>query len=158
MAQVEQRSDSFADGELYRICTTATIQFLYTSVSIYSMYDAELDKDSAESVIRLYLSKLAEATLDPVWLANELSSEGLLNTQARVDLLSIDGVSAYDKAVKLWNRIEVIIKVHENPRQALLTVCNVMKQRAELASLAQAMTLQLMPHGKNLSYHHLTQH
>ena len=105
-----------------------------------------MDGDS-ESIIRSYSSKLAEATVDPVWLANELSSEGLLDTQTRNDLQSIDGVSAYDKAVQLWNRIRVIVKFQENPRQALLTVCNVMKQRAELAPLAQAMTLQLKPHG-----------
>ena len=118
------------------------------------MHDAELDKDPAESIIRLYLSKLAEATLDPVWLASELSSEGLLDTQTRNDLQSTDGVSAYNKAVQLWNRIETIIKFHENPRRALFTVCNVMKQRVELAPLAQAMrpheALQLRPHdGKN---------
>ena len=78
----------------------------------------ELDGDS-ESIIRSYSSKLAEATVDPVWLANELSSEGLLDTQTRNDLQSIDGVSAYDKAVQLWNRMEShSVKFQENPRQA----------------------------------------
>ena len=103
-----------------------------------------------ETVIRLYSSKLADATQSlVVWLANELCSEGLLDTQTRDDLLSIDGISSYNKAVQLWSQIRVIVRVQENPRRALLTVCNVMKQRAELKSLAQAMILQLMPHGKN---------
>ena len=112
------------------------------------MHDAELSKDQ---VIRLYTSKLAEATLDPVWLANELCSEGLLDTQTRNDLSSTGGVSAYDKAVELWSRIEVIVKFQENPDQALLTVCNVMKQRTELAPLAQAMMPRLREQGINVS-------
>ena len=64
-------------------------------------------------------------------------------------MISIDGISSYNKAVQLWSQIRVIVRVQENPRRALLTVCNVMKQRAELKSLAQAMILQLMSHGKN---------
>ena len=114
----------------------------------FCLHDAELSKDQ---VIRLYTSKLAEATLDPVWLANELCSEGLLDTQTRNDLSSTGGVSAYNKAVELWSRIEVIVKFHENPDQALLTVCNVMKQRTELAPLAQTMLPRLREQGINLS-------
>ena len=111
--------------------------------------DAGLSKDQ---VIRLYSSKLAEATtLDPVWLASELCSEGLLDTQARDDLLSTGGVSGYNKALQLWRRIEVIVKFHENQYQALLTVCNVMKQRTELAPLAQAMMPRLREQGINES-------
>ena len=71
------------------------------------------------SLIRLYLSKLAEATVDPVWLANELSSEGLLNAQTRNDLITTTGVSAHNKAIQLWSQMETIVKVQENPRQAL---------------------------------------
>ena len=85
-----------------------------------------------------------------MWLANELCSEGLLDTQTRNDLSSTGGVSAYNKAVELWRRIEVIVKIHENPDQALLTVCNVMKQRTELAPLAQAMSSLLKPHEEEL--------
>ena len=109
----------------------------------------------SESIFRLYLSKLAEATVDPVWLANELSSEGLLNAQTRNDLITTTGVSAHNKAIQLWSQIETIVKFHENPRRALLTVCNVMKQRAELAPLAKTIISQLMPHGKNLLCYNL---
>ena len=109
-----------------------------------------LEGEDPVSIIRSYSSKLAEATLDPVWLANELCSEGLLDTQTRDDLSSTGGVSAYNKAVQLWRRIEVIVKFHENPDQALLTVCNVMKQRTELAPLAQAMSSLLKPHEEEL--------
>ena len=111
-----------------------------------SCYTELLEGEDPVSIIRSYSSKLAEATLDPVWLANELCSEGLLDTQTRNDLTSTVGVSAYNKAVELWSRIEVIVKIHENPDQALLTVCNVMKQRTELAPLAQAMSSLLKPH------------
>ena len=116
--------------------------------NFFCLHDAELSKDQ---VIRLYSSKLAEATLDPVWLANELCGEGLLDTLTRDDLLTTVGVSAFNKALQLWRRIEVIVKFHENPDQALLTVCNVMKQRTELAPLAQAMMPRLRVQGINES-------
>ena len=111
--------------------------------NFFCLNDAEPSKDQ---VIRSYSSKLAEATQDPVWLANELCSEGLIGTLTRDGLLSTGGESAYDKAFQLWRRIEVIVKFHENPDQALLTVCNVMKQQTELAPLAQAMMPPWMSH------------
>ena len=93
-----------------------------------------------ESIIREYSPKLAEATQDlVVWLANELCSEGLLDTQAKHDILSTDGVPAYNKAAQLWDKISIIVKFQEHPRQALINVCRVMKKRAELASLGQLM-------------------
>ena len=116
------------------------------------IHDTELGGDP-ESIICSHSSKLADATLDPVWLASELCSKGLLDTRTRNDLITTTGVSAHNKAVQLWSQIETIVKVQENPRQALLTVCNVMKKRAELAPLAQAMTSQLIPQGKNIPMH-----
>ena len=101
------------------------------------------------NILRIYSTKLADATERLVpWLASELCSEGLLDTRAKDDLLSTNGVPAHEKALQLWSRIEIIVKFHENPDQALLTVCNVMKQQTELAPLAQAMSSQLRPHGK----------
>ena len=52
----------------------------------------------------------------------------------------------------------VIVKFHKNPDQALLTVCNVMKQRTELAPLAQAMMPRLRVQSINLSQKWMSTH
>ena len=100
-------------------------------------------------IIRLYSAELVQATVDPVQLANTLYREGIIDHHTTSQLLISN-----NKAVKLWTQIENHIQFHKNPRQALLNVCNIMKQHAELESLANMMVSELMPNGEK-SQHEL---
>ena len=99
------------------------------------------------SVLRLNFATLVEATPHPVWLANQLFGEGILDYQIQNELETTDK-SSFDKATRLWSAVMTAVKHQRNPTQTLLTVCRVIKQRRELAPLADSMISQLKPQGE----------
>ena len=99
------------------------------------------------SVFRLYSPMLADATKDPLWLANQLFGEGILDYHIKDELETTDKPS-YEKATRLWGAVMIVVKHDGNPTQTLLTVCHVMKQCQELARLADSMISQLGPQGE----------
>ena len=107
----------------------------------------EWEYSQESGIIHLYSPKLIQATVDPVRLAIAMYSQGIITYRSRNFLLVPS--SQHDKAVILWYRIETHIFRHQNPRQALINVSNVMKQLPELESLANVMVTQVVPIGKN---------
>ena len=105
------------------------------------------------SLLRLFSAKLAEATVDPVWLADQLCSEGIVDRQIKRDLLTTSGMSDDEKSIKLWSQISTAVKLHPDPKQVLLNVCYVMKQRTELKQLAESLIMQLKPDGEHTEFH-----
>ena len=95
-------------------------------------------------LLQSYSARLAEATVDPIWLADKLCSKGIIDRQTKDEILSTNA-SANEKAIKLWNRISIAVKYQASPTKALLQVCQVLKERVPLDSLAARMTLQLTP-------------
>ena len=101
------------------------------------------------SLLQVHLAQLAEATVDPVWLADQLCSEGIVDRQIKRDLLTTSGMSDDEKSIRLWSRISTAVKLHSDPKQVLLNVCYIMKQRTELKQLAASMIRQLKPDGEH---------
>ena len=99
------------------------------------------------SVLLLYSAKLAGATIDPLWLADQLFGEGILGHQIKHELETTEK-PAFEKATRLWGEVATAVEHSENPTQTLLTVCHVMKQRRELVSLAKSIISQVRPQGK----------
>ena len=99
------------------------------------------------SILHLNFALLAEATTDPLWLADQLFSEGILSYQIKVDLET--NMSSYDKTSKLWTAVMTAVKHQRNSTQTLLTVCHVMKQRLEQTRLADRMISQLGVQSEN---------
>ena len=114
------------------------IDVLFLSAEVYGATDPV-------SLLRLYSAQLAEATLDPVWLADQLCSEGIIDMQIQRDLSTTSGMSVDEKSIQLWRRIATAIKFHPDPKQVLLNVCYIMKQRTELRHLAASLISQLKP-------------
>ena len=93
-----------------------------------------------EEVLRLNFARLVDATTtDPLWLANQFFSEGILSYQIKNELETTN-ISSYEKASKLWN---AIMRHQGSLTHNLFTVCHVMKQRQELSHLANDMINQL---------------
>ena len=109
--------------------------------------DVSSQRIDPASVLRLYSAKLAEATIDPLWLADQLFSEGILGHHIKHELETTEK-PAFEKATKLWGEVMTAVEHSGNPTQTLLTVCHVMKQRRELVSLAKSMISQVGPQGK----------
>ena len=101
------------------------------------------------SLLRVHLAQLAEATVDPVWLADQLCSEGIVDRQIKRDLLTTSGMSDDEKSIRLWSRISTAVKLHPDPKQVLLNVCYIMRQRTELKQLAASLIRQLKPDGEH---------
>ena len=97
----------------------------------------------------MHLAQLAEATVDPVWLADQLCSEGIVDRQIKRDLLTTSGMSDDEKSIRLWSRISTAVKLHPDPKQVLLNVCYIMKQHTELKQLAASLIRQLKPDGEH---------
>ena len=116
-----------------------------------SFLSAEVSDADPVSLLRLLSAQLAEATLDPVWLADQLCNEGIIDRQIKHDLLTTTALSDDEKSIQLWRRIESAVNSHPDPKQALLNVCYIMKQRTELKQLAASLIRQLKPDGKH--YH-----
>ena len=108
------------------------------------------DGADPESILQVHLAQLAEATVDPVWLADQLCSEGIVDRQIKRELLTTSGVSDDEKSIRLWSRISTAVNSHPDPKQVLLNVCYIMRQRTELKQLAASMIMQLKPDGVSL--------
>ena len=99
-------------------------------------------------VLRSNFANLAEVTTDPLWLANQLFSGGILSNHIRNEL-ETSSMPTYNKATKLWSETLTVVKHEGNPTQTLLKVCHVMKKRQELAHVAKSMIAQLGLNGEN---------
>ena len=114
-----------------------------------AMFSLVAGEQNPESLLQSYSARLAEATVDPIWLADNLCSKGIIDRPTKDEILSTN-VSTNEKAIKLWNRVSIAVKYQADPTKALLQVCEVLRERVPLNLLANRMILQLTPQGKRI--------
>ena len=125
---------------------------MFTRETDFTGQAASSQSTEPASILQVNFGTLAEATTEPLWLADQFYSEGILDYYTKNELETTDKPS-YDKATRLWAAVMTAVKHHENPKQTLHTVCHVMKQRRELAELADSMISQLgHPEGTNRNH------
>ena len=83
---------------------------------------------SPSNIFKKHMSEMLDEISDIGRLANDFSSADLISYSVKDDVLTVTNRSCYQKASKLLNAIERVLRVFNKP-EILISCCEVLKEQ-----------------------------
>ena len=96
----------------------------YTGGPVFGVYSTS----QPHEILKAHLSKILDAVTEPDRLANDLSSVDLISGPVTDSVLNTPGLSRYDKASKLLEEFQCLLKL-SNDIQKLVSFCDILKKQ-----------------------------
>ena len=96
----------------------------YAGGPVFGVYSTS----QPHEILRAYLSKILDAVTEPDRLANDLSSVDLISGPVANSVLSTPSLSRYDKASRLLEEFQRLLKV-SNDIQKLVSFCDILNKQ-----------------------------